>query len=158
MGNNDPANRLVAGDVFAVLTNKGNYAKVKVVTYGYDLQIQWVTYKPNPAYSVLGTGYSNPEDVKISRDDNHLYITERASGSLNGTLVRVAFGAANRAAATVIASGMTAPQQLVLDEATMPPIRGIRRKRPFVARGLDQRDQDGGTFESEFRRGPGVER
>ena len=24
----------------------GNYAKVKVVSYGYDLELQWVTYKP----------------------------------------------------------------------------------------------------------------
>jgi hypothetical protein len=43
-GNNDATNRLVPGDVFAVLTNGGNYAKVKILSYGYDLNIQWITY------------------------------------------------------------------------------------------------------------------
>jgi hypothetical protein len=63
-------------------------------------------------YNVLGTGYSNPEDVKLSIDGVHAYVTERS-----GDLVRVALSSANRAAATVVASGMTAPQQLFLDEA-----------------------------------------
>lgn len=63
-------------------------------------------------YNVLGTGYNNPEDVKLSIDGVHAYITERS-----GDLVRVALSSANRATATVIASGMTAPQQLFLDEA-----------------------------------------
>jgi hypothetical protein len=67
-GNNDPSNKLVPGDVFAVITNQGNYAKVKVISYGYNLQIQWVTYHFNPAYVVLGTGYQQPEDVKLSND------------------------------------------------------------------------------------------
>jgi len=44
-GNNDSSNQLVTGDVFAVRTSAGNLAKVKVVSYGYDLQLQWVTYK-----------------------------------------------------------------------------------------------------------------
>jgi hypothetical protein len=111
-GNNDPTNNLVNGDVFAVLTNQGNYAKVHVLAYGYDLNIEWVTYKLNPAYAVLGTGYTTPEDVKVSADDAHAYVTERT-----GDLVRVALNNANRAAATVVCGGMTAPQQLFLDEA-----------------------------------------
>ena len=65
-GDNNNTNKLVNGDVFAVLTNQGNYAKVKVVAYGYDMTVQWVTYKLDPAYVVLGTGYSQPEDVKAS--------------------------------------------------------------------------------------------
>lgn len=44
IGNNDASNQLVTGDVFAVHTDQGNYAKVKVVSYGYNMQIQWVTY------------------------------------------------------------------------------------------------------------------
>lgn len=44
-GNNDSSNQLVTGDVFAVRTSSGNLAKVKVVLYGYNLSIQWVTYK-----------------------------------------------------------------------------------------------------------------
>ncbi|MHB8598762.1 MAG: serine/threonine protein kinase [Ktedonobacteraceae bacterium] len=43
-GNNDSSNQLVNGDVFAVHTNGGNYAKVMVVNYGYNIQIKWVTY------------------------------------------------------------------------------------------------------------------
>ena len=84
-GNNDATNKLVTGDVFAVLTNQGNYAKVHVLSYGYDLNIEWVTYKLNPAYAVLGTGYTTPEDVKVSADDVHAYVTERT-----GDLVSVA--------------------------------------------------------------------
>jgi hypothetical protein len=111
-GNNDPSNKLVPGDVFAVLTNKGNYAKVKVLSYGYDLTIQWITYRLDSGYAVLGTGYNQPEDVVLSADDVHAYVTERT-----GNLLRVDLNNANRAAATVIASGMTAPHQIVLDEA-----------------------------------------
>jgi len=63
-------------------------------------------------YSVLGTGYNNPEDVKLSVDGVHAYVTERS-----GDLVKVSLSSANRASATVVAAGMTAPQQLFLDEA-----------------------------------------
>jgi hypothetical protein len=45
-GNNDATNQLVTGDVFAVKTNGGNLAKVQVVTYAYNMVIQWVTYLP----------------------------------------------------------------------------------------------------------------
>jgi serine/threonine protein kinase len=44
-GNNDSTNELVNNDVFAVVTNGGDHAKVLVVSYGYDLQIQWTTYQ-----------------------------------------------------------------------------------------------------------------
>src|SRR5262249_52584419 len=111
IGNNDPSNKLTTNDVFAVKTSSGNYAKVKVVTYGYDLHLQWVTYHLNSPYHVLGTGYTNPEDVKASADGAHAYVTERS-----GDLVRVALASANRASATVVTSGMTAPQQMYLDE------------------------------------------
>ena len=110
-GNNDATNKLTVGDVFAVRTTNGNYAKVKVLAYGYDLTIQWVTYNIPSGYKVIGTGYTNPEDVKMSVDNLHCYVTERS-----GDLVKVALTAANRASATVVATGMTAPQQLFLDE------------------------------------------
>ena len=61
---------------------------------------------------MLGTGYNQPEDVKLSVDGVHAYVTERT-----GDLVKVALASANRGSATVIATGMTAPQQLFLDEA-----------------------------------------
>jgi hypothetical protein len=110
-GNNDPSNKLVPGDVFAVQTALGNYAKVKVLSYGYDLGIQWVTYKLNPAYTVLGVGYQQPEDVKLSADGIHAYVTERT-----GDLLRVDLNNANRAVAAVVTAGMNAPQQPFLDE------------------------------------------
>lgn len=112
VGNNDPTNKLVSGDVFAVRTHGGNYAKVLVQSYGYNLEIQWVTYKLSSAYSVLGTGYTNPEDVKVSADNSHAYLTERS-----GDFVKVSLSSANRSAATLVVSGLTAPQQMALDEA-----------------------------------------
>src|SRR6188768_1435703 len=93
-GNNDATNKLTANDVFAVRTTSGNYAKVKVTAYGYDLHIQWVTYHLDSPYQVLGTGYTNPEDVKASSDGAHAYVTERS-----GDLVRVTLTNANRAMA-----------------------------------------------------------
>ncbi|MGG6264661.1 hypothetical protein ACQ4M3_15045 [Leptolyngbya sp. AN03gr2] len=46
----DPApnrtNNLTNGSVFAVRTNGGNFAKVQVIEYGYNLKIQWITYRP----------------------------------------------------------------------------------------------------------------
>jgi hypothetical protein len=66
----------------------------------------------SPAHTVLGTGYASPEDVELSGDGLHVYITERA-----GNLVKASLAAPNRASATVVASGMVAPQQMSLDEA-----------------------------------------
>ncbi|MDR3553926.1 MAG: hypothetical protein P4L55_04150 [Syntrophobacteraceae bacterium] len=64
------------------------------------------------AYKVLGTGYTDPEDVKLSKDGVYAYIVERS-----GDLVKVALTNANRSAATLIASGLNTPRQLFLDEA-----------------------------------------
>ncbi|MGA9995009.1 MAG: hypothetical protein WBP93_06330 [Pyrinomonadaceae bacterium] len=46
-GNDDKGNELSEGDIFAVLTTEGNYAKVQVVKYGETLKIRWVTYRLN---------------------------------------------------------------------------------------------------------------
>jgi hypothetical protein len=45
-GNNDSTNLLVDGDVFAVWTKDGNFAKVDVLDYGYNIGLQWATYAP----------------------------------------------------------------------------------------------------------------
>ncbi|HEX8811693.1 MAG TPA: hypothetical protein VF742_06850, partial [Terracidiphilus sp.] len=37
-----------------------------------------------PAHTVIGTGYTNPEDIELSSDGAHAYITERS-----GDLVKV---------------------------------------------------------------------
>jgi hypothetical protein len=110
-GNNDETNQLIPGDVFAVATNAGNYTKVKVLNYGYNLEIQWVTYHLGPLYRVLGTGYQQPEDVILTADEQTAYITERT-----GTLLRVALHNGDRSNATIVSSGMIAPHQIFLDE------------------------------------------
>lgn len=110
-GNNDTTNQLVTGDVFAVATNAGNYTKVKVLRYDYNLEIQWVTYRFGPVYQVLGTGYNQPEDVCLSADERTAYITERT-----GNLLRVSLRRGDRTNAVVISSGMVAPHQIFLDE------------------------------------------
>jgi IPT/TIG domain len=57
-GNNDASNQLVNGDVFAVLTHGGNYAKVQVLNYGYDLGIIWETFSgtsPSDQFTYLAS-------------------------------------------------------------------------------------------------------
>jgi hypothetical protein len=107
-----PQAKFVTNDVFAVHTNGGNFCKVQVGVGGLNLQINWVTYKLNSPYAVLGTGYQEPEDVKASADGVHVYVTERT-----GNLLKVPLGTPNRTPAMVLSSGMTAPQQLFLDES-----------------------------------------
>jgi hypothetical protein len=64
-GNADASNKLVNGDVFAVVTNSGNYAKVQVMQYGYNLGIRWVTY----AFSAQDTGTPIFREVIRALDD-----------------------------------------------------------------------------------------
>lgn len=52
-GSADASNQLTAGDIFAVQTSAGNYAKVQVVSYGYDLVLRWVTLAPPPRFRPL---------------------------------------------------------------------------------------------------------
>jgi len=40
-GSNDSTNQLTEGTVLGVITNKGRYVKVQIITYGYDLTICW---------------------------------------------------------------------------------------------------------------------
>jgi len=110
-GSNNSSNLLTAGAVFAVRTNQGNYAKVEVIEYGYNIRVKWTTYKLNNPYKVLGTGYQQPEDIALTADGLHAYVTERT-----GNLLKVKLTAASRASATVVSSGMTAPHQIWLDE------------------------------------------
>ena len=44
-GSNDATNQLIVGDVFAVHTDQGNYAKVQVISYGYNLELRFETYQ-----------------------------------------------------------------------------------------------------------------
>ena len=107
-----PPAKFVTGDVFAVQTNGGNFSKVLIVASGFNLVIEWVTYKLDSPYAVLGTGYEQPEDVKASADGTHVWVTERT-----GNLLHVPLASPNRTPALIKTSGMTAPQQMFLDEA-----------------------------------------
>jgi sugar lactone lactonase YvrE len=62
--------------------------------------------------TVLGTGYTAPHDIVLSADGVHAYVAESP-----GTLLRINLSSANRAAATVIASGLNGIDQIALDEA-----------------------------------------
>jgi hypothetical protein len=64
------------------------------------------------AKTVLGTGYNAPQDIELSADGLHAYVTESP-----GSLLRVSLSAANRASATVISSGLNGCGQIALDEA-----------------------------------------
>lgn len=114
VGDNNAANQLVPGAVFAVMTNGGNVSKVRVTTYGYDIKLRITTWRLNPAYRVLGTGYLEPEDVKVSANGMTAYITERGGRLLKVALIGVA--PPNRAMAVVVASGLNAPHQISLHE------------------------------------------
>ena len=48
-GSNDTGNQLLPGMLFAVRTRNGQFAKVQVTAYGYDLGLRWVTYPAAPA-------------------------------------------------------------------------------------------------------------
>ncbi|MBC9912324.1 hypothetical protein [Chitinophaga varians] len=114
IGNNDATNKLVNGDVFCVQTKEGNYCKLKVITYGYNLSVQWVTYKLNPIYRHIGSGYNQPEDIAVTANEQTAYVTERT-----GNVLKVNLATADRAAAAVVCAGLNTPQQLWLDEAHM---------------------------------------
>jgi hypothetical protein len=111
IGNNDASNKLVVGDVFCVKTIEGNYSKLQVVTYGYDLVVKWVTYKLAPAYARIGSGYTQLQDIAVTADETFAYVTERG-----GNILKVNLTSANRASATVVASGLIAPHQLYYDQ------------------------------------------
>lgn len=91
--------------------------KLYFVEYNGNLSVLSNVSSGSPTYSVLGNGYANPEDVYITQDGNTAYITERGGdGQSNGDLVKVSLNNPNRSQATVVASGLNAPQQLAVDE------------------------------------------
>jgi hypothetical protein len=63
-GSANATNQLTPGDVFAVRTSGGNYAKVRVITYDYNLGLRWTTYKP-PAAQDTSSGTSNIESLSF---------------------------------------------------------------------------------------------
>jgi hypothetical protein len=64
------------------------------------------------AKTVVGTGYNSLHDIVLSADGLHAYVTESP-----GNLLRINLSSPNRAAATVVASGLNGSDQIALDEA-----------------------------------------
>jgi hypothetical protein len=62
-------------------------------------------------YSVLGTGYSEPEDVALLSNGTTALVTERV-----GNLLKVDLAAADRSFASVITPGLVAPHQIAVFE------------------------------------------
>lgn len=62
--------------------------------------------------TILGSGYNAPSDVQLSVDGLHAYVTENP-----GTLLRLSLTNMNRAAATVVVTGLNGIDQVALDEA-----------------------------------------
>lgn len=112
IGNDDSSNKLTNGDVFAVRTSAGNYAKVQVLSYGYNIEIQWISYKVGASYQVLGNGYTNPESIVVQSDGHHAFVSERS-----GDIVHISLQSAARSAATVVTNGLNTPQQITLNDA-----------------------------------------
>ena len=46
-GSDTAANQLTPGTILVYRTSDGNYGKLQVIEYGYNLIIRWQTYKPN---------------------------------------------------------------------------------------------------------------
>jgi hypothetical protein len=46
-GSDTPANQLTPGTILVYRTSDGNYGKLQVIEYGYNLIIRWQTYKPS---------------------------------------------------------------------------------------------------------------
>lgn len=114
-----PNNQLPNGTVFGVFNfdpspvDNFDYVKVQVVqNAGGSIKVRWTAYRVKPRLRVLGTGYNQPEDIKVTSGGRYAYVTERT-----GNFLRVDLTNANRAAAQVIASGLTVPHQIALDEA-----------------------------------------
>jgi hypothetical protein len=42
-----PQNKLPPGTILVYRTSDGNYGKLQVIEYGYNLTVRWQTYKPN---------------------------------------------------------------------------------------------------------------
>lgn len=111
-GNVNGPNELVDDNVFAVITNDENYAKVRVIDYGYNIELEWTTYELRSPTQVIGTGYSQLEDIVLTKDGTSAFVTERG-----GALLSVDVDTADRSDATVITDSLTAPHQIELDEA-----------------------------------------
>lgn len=113
-----PNIQLTNGTVFGVFNRSPqsvdnfDYVKVQVLqNTGGNIQIRWVAYRLKPRLRVLGTGYNQPEDIKVTSGGRYAYVTERT-----GNFLRVDLTNANRAVAQIVTSGLTAPQQIALDE------------------------------------------
>ncbi|MCX6252414.1 MAG: hypothetical protein NTX61_16900 [Bacteroidetes bacterium] len=111
-------NQLTNGIVFGICNTypaggaNFDYVKVQVITnVGGTIKVNWVTYRLKSALQVIGTGYNQPQDIKVTSGGRYAYVTENT-----GNFLRVDLLNANRSAAYLLASGLTRPRQIALDE------------------------------------------
>lgn len=76
-----------------------------------DGEIDEFNFSTNTHKTGFGKGYQKLQDIKISGDGRHAYVTED-----EGNLLRVDLQKPNRANAVLISSGMKNPRQIFLDE------------------------------------------
>ena len=116
--NGDIANALLTpGKLFCVVntnrvgTNNWNYAKIRIdAITATTLQLSWVTYLVFPRHRVIGTGYTNPMDIKLAPEGGWAYVID-----IPGNLFKVNLAHANQADAILVASGLDKPHQIFLD-------------------------------------------
>jgi hypothetical protein len=81
----------------------------------FDGEIHRLTLATH-ADATIGTGYSLLEHIALSRDGRHAYVTERGNTPGAGRLLKIDLLNANHMPRNVVATGMTAPHQIALDE------------------------------------------
>jgi YD repeat-containing protein len=108
-----PSGKVVASGLGGAIGSRYDPANNRLIFVEFATgKLSSVTLNCSPSYTTLGTGYDRPEDVALSRDGRTAYVTERG-----GNLVKVSLSNANRSAATLVASGLAVPHQIVLDES-----------------------------------------
>jgi hypothetical protein len=102
--------RVLASGVAGAIGCRYDIASGRLVFIEYGGKLSAVDVAQQ-TYTVLGTGYTEPEDVALLAGGGSALVTERT-----GNLVKVDLSAADRSLATVIASGLVTPQQIALFE------------------------------------------
>jgi DNA-binding beta-propeller fold protein YncE len=120
-----PLASLPLNAVFAVYNsapqaaNPYAYVKVQITSVSLTGNIPttfgfWATsLNVYPLKTTIGSGYFSPKDIALTPDGNFAYVTEDGTGCI--LRVPLTGATANRAQATVVASGLTQPQQIAFD-------------------------------------------
>ncbi|MRG93485.1 hypothetical protein [Polyangium spumosum] len=123
------------GNAYAVLTSKGNLAKVRIYkdTLLNQTWMEWVTYRLSKEPEDVGTGFGAPTDLIIKRSPEDLLLYVCGVGDFGGC-VYVAFSSAALLKPDfgwnqeyIIADGLDSPKQMVLagDDRTILLADGV---------------------------------